>query len=102
MTKRRSWLLPLNRAILEDLKGLKPKTMSEEYLTQDQAEDRQKQDGVRHFRRRIHHFSPAGLGPRFKWSAIVAWLEERDKPVAEQPADSIPMARGYLLGTGKK
>jgi hypothetical protein len=50
------------------------------------------------FRRGLHYFSPAGLRPRFKWSAIVLWLEEKDKQITEQPADAIPMARGYLLG----
>lgn len=54
------------------------------------------------FQKGVHYFRPKGLRPRFKWSAIVAWLEEREKPDAEQPADSIPMARGYLLGSGKK
>jgi hypothetical protein len=54
------------------------------------------------FRKGVHYFSPKGMGPRFKWSAIVAWLEERDKPATAQPADSVPMARGYLLGSRKK
>jgi hypothetical protein len=54
------------------------------------------------FRKGVHYFSPKGLSPRFKWSAVVAWLEEREKPPAEQSADAIPMARGYLLGSGKK
>jgi len=31
------------------------------------------------FRRGVHYFSPKGLGPRFKWSAVVAWLEEREQ-----------------------
>jgi len=84
--------------------------MTEEYLTIEELSARLKlkpktvknkmASGI--FRRGVHYFSPVGLGPRFKWSAIVAWLEEREKPVAEQLADSIPMARGYLLGTGKK
>ena len=50
------------------------------------------------FKKGIHYFSPKGIRPRFKWSAIVAWLEEKEQPVAEQPADAIPMARGYFLG----
>ena len=84
--------------------------MTEEYLTIEELSARLKlkpktvknkmASGI--FRRGVHYFSPVGLGPRFKWSAIVAWLEERETPVAEQIADSIPMARGYLLGTGKK
>jgi hypothetical protein len=51
------------------------------------------------FRKGVHYFSPVGLGPRFKWSAIVAWLEEREVP-KDKTARGIPMARGYYLGTG--
>jgi hypothetical protein len=54
------------------------------------------------FRKGVHYFSPKGLRPRFKWSAIEAWLEEKDKQTTEQPVDAVPMARGYLLGNGKK
>jgi hypothetical protein len=50
------------------------------------------------FRKGVHFFSPPGLGPRFKWSAVVAWLEQSLEPVTESHDDSIPMARGYLLG----
>ncbi len=81
--------------------------MSEEYLTVEELSARLKlgpktirnkmASGV--FRKEIHFFSPQGLRPRFKWSAIVAWLEERDSSANEAPpADAIPMARGYLLG----
>jgi hypothetical protein len=42
-----------------------------------------------------HYFSPSGLGPRFKWSAIVKWLEEENTPDTEE---TIPMARCYALG----
>ena len=84
--------------------------MTQEYLTIEELSARLKlkpktvknKMALGIFMKGVHYFSPPGLGPRFKWSAIVAWLEEREKPVAEQPADSIPMARGYLLGTGKK
>ena len=53
------------------------------------------------FRRGVHYFSPKGLGPRFKWSAVVAWLEERER-VEKTPAEDetgIPMARGYYMGS---
>ena len=56
------------------------------------------------FRKGVHYFSPKGIRPRFKWSAIVAWLEETDTrkavvPETTSPADGvIPMARGYPLG----
>jgi hypothetical protein len=50
------------------------------------------------FKKGVHYFSPPGLGPRFKWSAIVAWLEETQKPeVEEDSSDSIPMPRSYRL-----
>jgi len=49
------------------------------------------------FRKGVHFFSPPGLGPRFKWSAVVAWLEQSQETVTESD-DSIPMARGYHLG----
>ena len=47
------------------------------------------------FQMGIHYFSPKGLGPRFKWSAVVAWLEETQKPEVEEDGDSIPMPRNY-------
>jgi hypothetical protein len=49
------------------------------------------------FTRGVHYFSPPGLGPRFKWSAVVAWLEQTQKPVSDSGEDPIPMARGYRL-----
>ena len=49
------------------------------------------------FCRGVHYFSPPGLGPRFKWSAVVAWLEEAQKPEAQEDEDSIPMPRSYRL-----
>ncbi len=54
------------------------------------------------FRRGVHYFSPKGIGPRFKWSAVVAWLEERvseQRNAAAGDEDGIPMARGYYLGS---
>src|SRR5215813_6692129 len=43
-----------------------------------------------------HYIRPKGLGTRFKWGAVVAWLEQEDTGTRE--GDSIPMARGYVLG----
>lgn len=40
----------------------------------------------------IHYSRRPGLGARFKWSAVVQWIE------AVTLGDSIPMARGYALG----
>jgi hypothetical protein len=50
------------------------------------------------FKKGVHYFSPKGIGPRFKWSAIVAWLEEKHPPAANLTPDAVPMARGYVLG----
>ncbi len=48
-----------------------------------------------------HYFSPDGMGPRFKWSAIVAWMEagEQEQGKATDKGDGIPMAKGYNLGS---
>ena len=54
------------------------------------------------FLKGVHFFSPKGLGPRFKWSAVVVWLEEKQDKAAKAEADSIPMARGYCLGNGEQ
>ena len=45
------------------------------------------------FQKGIHYFSPKGLRPRFKWSAIVAWIEGNEN----QQQSGIPMRRGYNL-----
>ncbi len=50
------------------------------------------------FKRGIHYFSPKWISPRFKWSAVVCWLEGNEKPTAPKDEDGIPMARGYLMG----
>jgi hypothetical protein len=84
--------------------------MNEEYLTIEELSARLKlkrktvknkmSTGI--FQCGIHYFKRRGIGPRFKWSAIVAWLEENDKPIANKPDDTVPMARGYLLGSSRK
>ena len=81
----------------------------EEYLTIGEAAGRLKLSpktvknkmaaGI--FKKGIHFFSPLGMGPRFKWSALVSWMEQADAP-SEAAADSIPMARGYRLGQSDK
>jgi len=52
------------------------------------------------FIRGIHYFSPPSMGPRFKWSVMVAWVEagEPEQTKATNNGDGIPMARGYNLG----
>ena len=80
----------------------------EEYLTIDELASRLKlksktvQNKMANgtFIKGLHYFSPDGMGPRFKWSAIVAWMEagEREQVKATDNSDGIPMARGYHLG----
>ena len=75
----------------------------EEYLTIDELSDRLKikpktiknkmAAGI--FQKGIHYFSPKGIGPRFKWSAVQAWLEGGES----QEGCGIPMRRGYNLVT---
>ena len=44
----------------------------------------------------VHYFRPPGMQARFKWSAVVTWMEQ--KPPDQTPhRDGIPMVRGYLL-----
>jgi hypothetical protein len=50
------------------------------------------------FKNGVHYFSPPGIRPRFKWSAIVEWLEEKQPANSGAAPDAIPMARGYVLG----
>jgi len=78
----------------------------EEYLTIDELAARLKlkpktiknkmANGT--FIKGVHYFSPDGMGPRFKWSAIVAWMEAGEQEQPSNGADRIPMARGYNLG----
>ena len=30
------------------------------------------------FQKDIHFFSPSGLGPRFKWTSVMKWLEQSE------------------------
>ena len=60
--------------------------MTDEYLTVAELADRLKlnpktvrnrmYDGT--WRKSVHWFRRSGIGPRFKWSAIVGWLESED------------------------
>jgi hypothetical protein len=54
------------------------------------------------FRKGVHYFSPLSMGPRFKWSAVVSWLEQAQKETPDEALDGIPMARGYRLGEPRK
>jgi hypothetical protein len=48
----------------------------------------------------VHYIRPKGLGTRFKWGSVVAWLEGKEANTSE--VDSIPMARGYRLGEPRR
>ncbi len=48
------------------------------------------------FQKGIHYFKPPSMSPRFKWSAVVKWMEEGQEQTTRDE-DSIPMARGYQL-----
>ena len=36
------------------------------------------------FRKGVHYFRRNGLGTRFKWGAVVAWLEQDDTGTPEE------------------
>ncbi len=79
--------------------------MNEEYLTIDELCSRlslkpktiknKMASGI--FRKGVHYVSPKGIRPRFKWSAIVAWLEGEEQQIRGNGSRNIPMARGYFL-----
>ena len=83
--------------------------MTEEYLTIDELGSRLKLKSktVKNkmvngtFIKGVHYFSPDGMGPRFKWSAIVAWLEagEQEQAKATDNADGAPKPDGHWLGS---
>ena len=55
------------------------------------------------FRKGVHYVRPKGLGTRFRWGAVVAWLEQDETGTPDETGDGIPMARGYqLCGPRKK
>ena len=84
---------------------------ADEYLTLDELAGRLKlkkktlknkmAGGI--FRKGEHYFSPPGIGPRFKWSAIVAWLEQAE-PTRSEPREMVRQfprarkARGLDIG----
>lgn len=102
--------LKLDPQAVKDLIAQMAAAMTKEYLTIEELAQRLSWDertvknkmaaGI--FRRGVHYFSPKGIRPRFKWSVIRAWLEEREQPAGERPASAIPMARGYYLGQARR
>jgi len=82
--------------------------MAEEYLTISELAERLKlkpktvknkmASGI--FIKGVHYFSPVGLGPRFKWSAVVAWLE-RGNQTERNEGESIPKSRIFGARKGK-
>ena len=81
----------------------------EEYLTIEKLGERLdlKPKSIRNkmangtFIKGIHYFSPDGMGPRFKWSAVVAWLEagEQEQAKATDNCDGAPKPDGHWLGS---
>ena len=78
---------------------------AEEYLTIKELAARLKLDPktVRNkmaagtFRKGVHYFRAEGMAARFKWSAVVAWLESSSAIADDEQAGAIPMARKYLM-----
>ena len=78
----------------------------EEYINTEEAAKRLGLDrkSVRNkkalgiFKKGIHYFKPKGLGTRYKWSALVAWMEGKEKQPTQDDKKCIPMAKGYSLG----
>jgi len=70
---------------------------ADEYLTISEVADRLRVSpkrvrnlmAAKVFVRGEHFFRPRGIGPRFRWSRVVAWLEDQSQGSAEP----IPMAR---------
>ena len=53
------------------------------------------------WRRGVHWFAPRGTSPRFRWSALVTWLETPDEPASDGAAystDIRPPLRGRRGG----
>ena len=77
----------------------------EEYLKITEIADRLKltpktiknKMAVGAFRLGVHYFRPPGMQARFKWSAVVAWMEQSEAPATQTESDSIPMPRSYRL-----
>lgn len=42
----------------------------------------------------VHYFKRRGIGKRFKWSAVQAWLENGDP---KEPEGMVRMTRGYPM-----
>ena len=78
--------------------------LAEEYLKIPELADRlklspktiQNKMSAGIFKKGVHYFSPKVMGTRFKWSAIIQWMEAGDNATTDDE-DSIPMARGYRL-----
>lgn len=46
------------------------------------------------FRQGVHYFRPQGMQARFKWSAVVLWLENSEEQ-AEYRSETIPIQGGH-------
>ena len=78
---------------------------AEEYLTITELAERLsiKPKTVRNkigsgiFCKGVHYFSRPDIGPRFKWSAMVDWLESNFTENNDEIPGGIPMARMYVM-----
>ncbi len=82
--------------------------MADELLTIQELGERLKikPDTVREkmrlgiFKKGVHYYRRRGLRPLFKWSAVVAWLEEKEQEQSgsQEKTPGISMAKRYMLG----
>lgn len=50
----------------------------------------------------VHYFCPRGWPrPLFKRSAVIQWIKDEAKAAPRADSVGIPMARGYILGSGR-
>ena len=78
---------------------------SEEYLTITELAGRlkltpktiQNKMAAGTFKKGLHYFRPRGMTARFKWSAVVEWLESSAVAAIGADSDGIPMARNYVM-----
>jgi len=83
--------------------------MTEEYLTISELSSRLKvkPKTIKNkmvkgtFIKGVHFFSPPGMGPRFKWSAVVTWLEagEQGQTKTADNGNGVSKLDGHWLGS---
>jgi len=53
------------------------------------------------FKLGVHYFRPPGLGPRFKWSAVVAWMGLSDSAEQTPETPRPPKVHTYFIHAQK-